>query len=80
MTYTEMVNHIAERTRLEPEAVAAVLKAFQEKTLQTVKSGSDVKLTGFGTFYALRLPERDMLGKRVRSRNAVRFRQSRRTR
>lgn len=48
----ELVNAIAEKTQLDKKSVEKVLETFEEITIQEIKGGGEVVLTGFGTFSA----------------------------
>jgi DNA-binding protein HU-beta len=51
MNKSELVETIAERTRLPSQDVAAVVDAFIETVRRAVIQGEKVVLSGFGTFH-----------------------------
>lgn len=52
MNKAECVQAIAEKTTLGKDQVEKVLDTFEEIVIQTLKSGGEISLTGFGTFLA----------------------------
>ncbi|MBQ7265291.1 MAG: HU family DNA-binding protein [Firmicutes bacterium] len=50
MNKTELVKAIAEKAELTQKQAEAALKAFEESVKETLVSGGDVRLVGFGTF------------------------------
>ena len=48
----ELINAISEKTQVNKKDVEKVLDSFEETTINTIKSGGEVVLTGFGTFSA----------------------------
>lgn len=50
MNKSEMIDHIAAKTKLTKKAVSDVLEAFMSGVMATVKKGDSVTFTGFGTF------------------------------
>lgn len=57
ITKTDLVNEIAEKSGLTKAAVNQVLECFLEVVTDTLKEGSSVRLTGFGSFMARLRPE-----------------------
>lgn len=54
MNKTQLIETLASRTNLEKVAIEKVLQAFEDLVVEKLKSGSEVVLTGFGTFSARR--------------------------
>jgi DNA-binding protein HU-beta len=54
MNKAELSDKIAERVGLAKKQVESVLDAFESITTDTLKTGGEVTLTGFGTFLARR--------------------------
>lgn len=54
MNKAELSDKIAERTSLAKKQVEGVLDAFESITIETLKTGGEVTLTGFGTFLSRR--------------------------
>ncbi|OGL87750.1 hypothetical protein A3I42_01005 [Candidatus Uhrbacteria bacterium RIFCSPLOWO2_02_FULL_49_11] len=54
MNKAELIETITQKTTLARKDVEAVLDAFEETTIATLKSGGEVTLTGFGTFMTKR--------------------------
>lgn len=52
MNKAELIEKIAEKTQLAKKQVEDVMEAFEAITTETLKSGGEVTLTGFGTFMA----------------------------
>jgi len=52
MNKPELINAIAEKTALEKNQVEKMLSVFEDIVTDTLKSGGEVTLTGFGTFSA----------------------------
>lgn len=50
MTKAEIVNEIAKSTGVEKTAVASVVESFMENVKNSMISGEDVFLRGFGSF------------------------------
>ena len=50
MNKTEMIKAIAGKTGFTQKDVAAVVDAMVDAVVETVASGEDVKIAGFGTF------------------------------
>lgn len=47
---TELAEKIAEKTGLTKQQVEGALDAFESVTIETLKAGGEVALTGFGAF------------------------------
>lgn len=58
MTNQQLLDVIAERTKMPRRDVLRVMKMFTELTMDKVSSGEKVGLTGFGVFYLGRRGER----------------------
>jgi DNA-binding protein HU-beta len=54
MNKAELSDKIAERVGLTKKQAESVLDAFESITIETLKTGGEVTLTGFGTFLARR--------------------------
>ncbi|MFA4873390.1 MAG: HU family DNA-binding protein [Patescibacteria group bacterium] len=54
MNKAELIETITQKITLARKDVEAVLDAFEETTIATLKSGGEVTLTGFGTFMTKR--------------------------
>jgi len=52
MNKAELIEKIAEKTQLAKKQVEDVMETFEGITTETLKSGGEVTLTGFGTFMA----------------------------
>lgn len=52
MNKAKLIETIASQTGIHKKDVAKVLDRFEQTTMETLKSGSEVTLTGFGTFSA----------------------------
>jgi len=52
MNKMELADKIAEKVGISKAQAEAALNAFVETTMQTMKAGGEVTLTGFGTFSA----------------------------
>ncbi len=50
MNKPELINTIAKKTGLGKKDVEKVLNSFEKVTIETLKKGGEVVLTGFGTF------------------------------
>jgi len=50
MNKKELIKAIAAKTGLSQKDVRAVIDAFIEVVIETLKKGEEVKITGFGTF------------------------------
>ncbi len=50
MNKAELAEKIAQKVGLTKKQVEDVLETFQEITMETLKAGGEVTLTGFGTF------------------------------
>ncbi len=50
MNKKELIKAIAAKTGLAQKDVRAVIDAFVEVVVETLKKGEEVKITGFGTF------------------------------
>ncbi len=47
-----MIDKIAEKTGVSKKQAEDMIEAFQEITINTLKAGEEMTLTGFGTFMA----------------------------
>ncbi len=54
MNKAELIETITQKTTLARKDVEAVLDAFEETTIATLKGNGEVTLTGFGTFMTKR--------------------------
>lgn len=54
MNKAELSEKIGEKLNMSRKDVEDVLETFEEIVMQTLKAGSEVTLTGFGTFSARR--------------------------
>lgn len=54
MNKAELIESITQKTTLARKDVEAVLDAFEEITITTLKGSGEVTLTGFGTFMTKR--------------------------
>ncbi|MFH1597797.1 MAG: HU family DNA-binding protein [Patescibacteria group bacterium] len=54
MNKAELADRIAEKAGLSKKQVEDVLDSFEQIVMDTLKSGGEVTLTGFGTFMAKR--------------------------
>lgn len=54
MNKAELSEKIAEKTGLSKQQAEAVLDSFEAIVMETLKTGGEVTLTGFGTFSAKR--------------------------
>jgi DNA-binding protein HU-beta len=52
MNKVKLIETIAAKTNLNKKEVEKVLAAMEQTTLEALKSGDEVTLTGFGTFSA----------------------------
>ena len=52
MNKADLINALSEKSGLSKKEVETVLDTFEEVVIETIKSGDDVTLTGFGTFSA----------------------------
>ena len=52
MKKTELVDQIAEQAEMDRAQVARHLDALLEVVTESLKSGEEVQITGFGKFYA----------------------------
>ncbi|MBU0731562.1 HU family DNA-binding protein [Patescibacteria group bacterium] len=52
MNKADLINTISNKSSLSRKDVETVLDTFEETVMETIKSGDDVTLTGFGTFSA----------------------------
>ena len=59
MNKTELVDKVAEETGADRAKVANQLDAFLEVVTESLKSGEEVQITGFGKFYANERPARE---------------------
>lgn len=59
MNKTEFVSRIAEKSGVSKKDAEAVVKAFTETVVETVKAGDKIQLIGFGTFEASERAARD---------------------
>lgn len=50
MNKTELINSMAEKSKLTKKDAEAALKAFTETVIEAVACGEKVQLVGFGTF------------------------------
>jgi DNA-binding protein HU-beta len=50
MNKSDMIDHIAAKTKLTKKAVSDVLEAFMEGVMSELSKGGTLTLTGFGTF------------------------------
>jgi len=48
----ELINAISEKIQINKKDVEKVLDSFEEITINTIKGGGEIVLTGFGTFSA----------------------------
>lgn len=53
MNKTEIIDAIARRTKLPRPEVEEVLASFFDTTKQTLRTGEEVRLSGFGTFVVI---------------------------
>ena len=58
MTKAEIVSKIAEKTGVEKQAVLAVVESFMETIKESMVSGENVYLRGFGSFTIKRRAEK----------------------
>ena len=56
MTKAELVQAIAEKADLDKKQAGKALDAFIETVTESLKSGSDVRIVGFGNFVAVDRP------------------------
>ncbi len=56
MTKAELVQAIAEKSDLEKKQAGKALDAFIETVTESLKSGTDVRIVGFGNFVAVDRP------------------------
>ena len=52
MNKAKLIEVIATKTNLNKKEVEKVIEAMEQTTMETLKSGNEVTLTGFGTFSA----------------------------
>lgn len=52
MNKAELIDVLATKTGLNKKQVEDVLQGFEDTVTETIKSGNEVTLTGFGTFMA----------------------------
>lgn len=52
MNRPSLIQEIAQKTKIEPEAVERVLLAFEETVKNTLQNGEKITLMGFGVFLA----------------------------
>ena len=52
MNKTELVDRIAEQSEMDRAQAARHLDAFLEAVTESLKSGDEIQITGFGKFYA----------------------------
>jgi len=52
MNKAKLTETIASKTSIHKKDVEKVLDTFEQTTMETLKSGNEVTLTGFGTFSA----------------------------
>ncbi len=57
-TRAEMIDIVAKRTKISPSDVEKVLNAFFKATEVELSENRSVKMTGFGTFYLLKVKGR----------------------
>ena len=50
ITKTDLVTQIAAKTEVTASSIDKVITAFLDAITETLKEGSEVRLTGFGTF------------------------------
>lgn len=50
MNKSDMIDHVAAKTKLTKKAVSDVLEAFMEAVMGALANGDTVTFTGFGTF------------------------------
>lgn len=58
MNKTELIDAIAEETKLTKKDVDAFIKSFVENVSKSLEKGEDVQLVGFGTFTVAERAER----------------------
>lgn len=80
MSFVELVEAIAKRTKMPKAKVRRLLQAFVLETSETLKTGERVVLPGFGVFFSQEIKPGDLFGGTRKSEGGkkIRFRQSRR--
>jgi len=58
MNKSELINALSEETAFSKKDITKVLAAFTRIIERTLKSGEKVSLTGFGTYWVSKRPER----------------------
>lgn len=77
MSFLELVEEIARRTKLKPYRVRLALTTMGKVVREKVEAGESVKVLRFGTFYPVENTRKDTFGKKPRRTRLVRFRQPR---
>lgn len=52
MNKAELMDHVAQKASVTKQQAESVLEAFEQVVMETIKTGGEVTLTGFGTFSA----------------------------
>jgi DNA-binding protein HU-beta len=58
MNKSELINALSEETNFSKKDISKVLSAFTKVIERTLRKGEKVSLTGFGTYWISRRPER----------------------
>jgi DNA-binding protein HU-beta len=69
MTKTDIINDIAEKTGIEKVAVQASVEAFMKSVRNSMVSGENVYLRGFGSFIVKRRAEKT--GRNISKNTAI---------
>lgn len=80
MQMSELVEAISKQTEWSKQTIAEILKIEHDLILKTVKTGEPVVLTNFGAFKQVVLKRKNLFGRNLVPKKAIRFRVSRRSR
>ena len=74
MNKSELIDHVASKTELSRKDAGAAVDAILEGVIGTLKSGEEVRLTGFGTFGVSERAARD--GRNPRTGETIKIKAS----